>query len=510
MSTLFLGDCLDVMHHLADNSIDSIVTDPPYGLGFMGKDWDHGVPGVAFWQEALRVAKPGAHLLAFGGTRTYHRLACAIEDAGWEIRDCIMWVYGSGFPKSMDVAKAIDKMRGNSQRFQRMYAEAVRESGLNHADIDRRLGIKSSSCYWVREDDRKSFPTKENWENLKTFLPLPDNADEIYEEAARKDREVSDVGANRVFQPSQTVINPGTPATHEAAAWNGWGTCLKPALEPIVVARKPLEGTVAANVLKYGTGTINIDACRVPTEETWTHGATPTKPRGEFDGNWKRIEQSSNGKGRFPANLVHDGSPEALAAFPDSKGQCGAIKGTEPSESTRGIYGEFSGNRVPNTPRGDTGSASKNTTSLHPFPAIPPGTRKPNNKGKTTMSKKKTNPLDHVFGGTEYLKAKFDDIDEAVVSKKSKQAKDVKALVKRLATDKDRMYAYAVIKTAGKADGKPVSGYVVHVAMGLNGPGMGSDYAAALKRLLDTGKFCLLDAWIDAVDDLWDFILSVK
>lgn len=126
------------------------------------------------------------------------------------------------------------------------------------------------------------------------------------------------------------------------------------------------------------------------------------------------------------------------------------------------------------------------------------------------MSKKRPNPLDYTFGGPEYLKAKFDDIDEAVVSKKSKATKDIKALVKSLATDKDHMYAYEVIKTSGIADTKPVTGTIVHVAMGLNGPGKESDYAAALKRLLDTGKFHLLDAWIDAIDDLWDFVLSFR
>lgn len=126
------------------------------------------------------------------------------------------------------------------------------------------------------------------------------------------------------------------------------------------------------------------------------------------------------------------------------------------------------------------------------------------------MKQKKPNPLDYTFGSPEYLKAKFDDIDTAVASTRSKVAKDVKASVGKLATEKDHMYVYKVLKTSGIADGKPVTGFVVHVAMGLNGPGRGSDYAAALKRLLDTGKFCLLDAWIDAIDDLWDFILSVR
>ena len=350
-SYLLLGDCADKMRDLAPNSVDAIVTDPPYGISFMGMDFDnpkmmgqspvmHGGlqryakgenrTGYAdcdnakfqaymtpIFAEALRVAKPGAHLLAFGGTRTYHRLACAIEDAGWEVRDCIMWVYGSGFPKSMDVAKAIDKMRGNSQNFQRMYAEAVRKSGLTHADIDKRLGLKSSSCYWVRIDERKSFPTRESWEKLKTFLSFPANADDIYEEAYRRDRIISETGSNKVFSPTQTVVNPGTPATHEAAAWQGWGTCLKPAVEPIVVARKPLDGTVAHNVLTHGTGALNIDACRVPLS-----GDDPLQDGVKHDGNaldthkmgwgFKNVDRAT-GLGRFPANLVHDGSPEVLA-----------------------------------------------------------------------------------------------------------------------------------------------------------------------------------------------------
>jgi hypothetical protein len=169
------GDCLQIMPTLEAESVDAVVCDPPYGLEFMGKDWDHGVPGEHFWSEALRVAKPGAHLLAFGGTRTHHRLACAIEDAGWEIRDCLMWLYGSGFPKSLNVGKALD----------------------------------------------------------------PRTEDEI---------------------------EAGIPEPPEAARWRGYGTSLKPAWEPIILARKPLSGTVAANVTEYGCGGINVDGCRVGTE----------------------------------------------------------------------------------------------------------------------------------------------------------------------------------------------------------------------------------------------------
>ena len=248
---LYNGDCLEVMKSIPECSCDSIVTDPPYGLSFMGKDWDYGVPGVAFWKEAMRVAKPGAHLLSFGGTRTYHRLVCAIEDAGWEIRDCIMWVYGSGFPKSMDVSKAIDKMKGAER--EKVPNPKAKQQTAQHGTV------------------------------------------------AHGDR-----SANEYIAPM--------PATPEAEAWNGWGTALKPAVEPIVVARKPFKGTVSSNVLRYGTGAINIDGCRVPTEESIIHslGRKTLLNSGHKDlGTWK------NWKGRFPANLLHDGSEEVLALFPN-------------------------------------------------------------------------------------------------------------------------------------------------------------------------------------------------
>lgn len=270
---LLLGDCREQMRTLADNSIDAIVTDGPYGLAFMGADFDtfHAEgksDNLAFQEsmtpifaEALRVAKPGAYLLAFGGTRTYHRLACAIEDAGWEIRDCIMWVYGSGFPKSMDVAKAIDKMKG-----------------VERTEV---LGYKNQS-------DIRGGALMETQGKPRLNIPVT------------------------------------APATPEAAAWQGWGTCLKPAVEPIVVARKPLEGTVAANVLKYGTGAINIDACRVPTEgkEDLNGGAYRCKETHNRDDGWG-MKRGGGGTyhqplGRFPANLIHDGSDEVLACFPSS------------------------------------------------------------------------------------------------------------------------------------------------------------------------------------------------
>jgi site-specific DNA-methyltransferase (adenine-specific) len=250
------GDCRKVMATLDAKSVDAIVSDPPYGLSFMGKGWDHGVPGVEFWTEAFRVAKPGAHLLAFGGTRTYHRLACAIEDAGWEIRDCVMWVYGNGFPKSHDVSKSIDKAAG----------------------VER----------------------------------------EVLSETFRGDRAGTSAGIMGEAVPRIDVVT--APATDAARQWQGWGTALKPAWEPIIVARKPLVGTVAENVLTHGTGGINVDGCRVGTERV-----VSLKGLGQNanmnDDNWKGISSRpapTVSAGRWPANLIHDGSDEVVGLTGDA------------------------------------------------------------------------------------------------------------------------------------------------------------------------------------------------
>ena len=306
--TLYLGDCLDVMRELPENSVDSIVTDPPYGLSFMGKDWDHGVPGVEFWVEALRVAKPGAHLLAFGGTRTFHRLACAIEDAGWELRDSIgvphksgdwgdcpwllAWVYGSGFPKSKNVALAIDKKKGLPNRGHRIATASRR-----HPD-------------GTLEPNGESIPAYEG-------------------------------------------------KTDESRPWSGFGTALKPAWEPIVVARKPLDGTVAQNVLKHGTGGLNIDGCRIGTEKvtinTWDDGAKP------FGGGAGHKYSSKQVEGRWPANLVHDGSEEVLKLFPETtSGKQAAGGHVRNSDKHRNTYASFKGQKCEgDVLYGDSGSAAR-------------------------------------------------------------------------------------------------------------------------------------------------------
>jgi len=289
---LLHGDCRAVMAGMPAASVDAVVCDPPYGLSFMGKDWDHGIPGVAFWSAALRVAKPGAHLLAFGGTRTFHRLAVAIEDAGWEIRDTVMWVYGSGFPKSHDVGKGIDKAVG-----------AEREVS----------GVLPSSR-----------------------------------------SKASDSG----FMMAQKLAT--APATDAARQWDGWGTALKPAWEPIIVARKPLEGTVAANVLAHGTGALNIDGCRV--EINGPAGTWGAKQSASVGYGWgseaSGFATQQHAAGRWPANLIHDGSDEVLAGFPQTTS--GARVGGTPYKLGRyeGQAGAR-GLKVGGSCVADTGSAAR-------------------------------------------------------------------------------------------------------------------------------------------------------
>jgi hypothetical protein len=259
--TLYHGDNRQVLPTFAENSVDAIVTDPPYELGFMGKSWD--ASGVAFdpatWREALRVLKPGGHLIAFSGSRTYHRMAVAIEDAGFEIRDQIMWIYGSGFPKSHNISKSIDKGSG--------------------APVKVGKAFKVAGEYGER--------------NLRDPETQGNNRDEMRHEAL----------------------------TDEAKQWEGWGTALKPAHEPMVLARKPLVGTVAANVLTYGTGGLNIDGARVgKTVETWPKSRSfpygQDRTYGSKDAPTELTQEAP--AGRWPANVIHDGSDEVVALFPDT------------------------------------------------------------------------------------------------------------------------------------------------------------------------------------------------
>jgi DNA modification methylase len=364
---LLQGDALEKLKELPNNSIDSIVTDPPYGLskqpdmmevlqhwlngddykhngkGFMGKEWDSFVPGPSIWKECLRVLKPGGHMVAFFGTRTYDLGVLSIRLAGFEIRDQIAWVYGSGFPKSLNVSKALDKSAGAERE---VVGTRKHPTLKDSSKIEESANAAHGNNTWARE-----------WELTAA-------------------------------------------ATDVAKQWDGWGTALKPAFEPIVLARKPLEGTVADNVLEHGVGAINIDGCRVEFQNdtdksaakpqgkaTYASGKLAGKAQSHFkivkeadeeklywsnDDGWvdansatvfsdtgidmpigytgveyieaerkeSTIEQSE--LGRFPANLIHDGSDEVVSLFPDSKGQLAPVKGTEKSHTGEtGIYGTY-------------------------------------------------------------------------------------------------------------------------------------------------------------------------
>lgn len=253
------ADCLEQLKKMPDNCIDSIVTDPPYGISFMGKKWDYDVPSVEIWQEALRVLKPGGHILCACGTRTQHRMAVNLEDAGFEIRDIVAWVYGSGFPKSLNIGKAVDKLQGNER-------EDLGESTNNR-----------------------------------------DRTNHTY-------NSVGNVG-------SSARISKGN------SPYEGWGTALKPAMELWTLARKPLaEKTIAKNVLKYGTGGINIDGCRVPTDEKMSKQQRGSNVFSEtangIQTGWNKPDYNGDytpsNLGRFPANLIHDGSDEVLELFPET------------------------------------------------------------------------------------------------------------------------------------------------------------------------------------------------
>jgi hypothetical protein len=258
--TLYLGDCLDVMRTLPDNSVDAVVTDPPYGLGFMGREWDALPPGREWAEQCLRLLKPGGHMLAFGGTRTWHRLACAVEDAGFEVRDSIAWLYGSGFPKSLDVSKAINKAAG-----------AVREV-VGHKITGAMAGQSGS------------------------------------------------LNAENGWRGGQATVPVTAPATDAAREWQGWGTALKPAFEPVVCARKPLVGTVAANVQQWGTGALNIDGCRVGMSDADASAinakhagmnvSTYDRPPGDalnLSVNPMPLKAAAaHAAGRWPANVVFD------------------------------------------------------------------------------------------------------------------------------------------------------------------------------------------------------------
>lgn len=429
--TLWHGDCIETMRLLPDATVDAVVTDPPYGLEFMGKEWDsfgadvrqrgdatftkgdnrHGLvrSGLgasyggdtgksmrAFQQwctewaaECLRVLKPGGHLLAFGGSRTWHRLAAGVEDAGFEIRDSIAWLYGSGFPKSMDVAKAIDKRRDDSEAILAVctrLAAARDRAGVTNLDMDQACGLTSggaSAGHWTAAATRsiRRVPTWDQWQALRSLLKSeePDLDAEIWRlnglkgtpGAAFSERPDAKYDSSVGMAQSWTegkgwngkASKGGAGVLPEAQQWQGWGTALKPAFEPIVVGRKPLAGTVAANVLAHGTGALNIDGTRIGDEQR-VNAPAANKPGGaSLNMSVLGMPVDAEGRpvsGRWPTNVLLDQSQAAALDAQTGVLTSGKMPaGTQKQGKASGILGEFKPQPTVNDTYGDSGGASR-------------------------------------------------------------------------------------------------------------------------------------------------------
>jgi len=326
---LYQGNMLDMLDVIEKESIDVVLTDPPYELNFMNKGWDNS--GIAFqpstWQKCYEVLKPGGYLLAFGGSRTFHRIACAIEDAGFEIRDTIMWLYGSGFPKSMDISKQIDKKGGNdySKQFaiDLKQARESRNLTMKYCDDKYCNGSTNWSWYEGRKDGCRVPDYKTYLEIIKEFPEL-EKYRELIKEAEREvigtKKGVGCFTNDEHYTVGGTKANDydiTTPSTDLAKKWQGWGTALKPSFEPIIVARKPFKGSLVDNVIEYGVGGINIDECRVGSDVIKGGTMPDFRDIGEKSKEAIGIDKLSFGQvenakrkplddhiGRFPANTI--------------------------------------------------------------------------------------------------------------------------------------------------------------------------------------------------------------
>lgn len=399
--TLYLGDCLDVLPTLADASVDAVVCDPPYELGFMGKAWD--ASGIAYnvdvWRHCWRVLKPGGHLLAFGGTRTYHRMTVAIEDAGFEIRDSLHWIYGSGFPKGQDIGKSIDKRRDDRSRVLQVTAwltDARDAAGWTNAQIDALWGFNGMAGHWTSQGKAASVPTPEQWDRLRDVIGFDDaeirpivselNARRGTLGEAWSQREVIGQG-HRVRRESDVQIaglssgayDLTAAATDAAQQWHGWSTTLKPAHEPIVLARKSTGfNTTVANVLEHGTGAMNIDACRTAAGQDYRDKCASvvglgSNRNGDTLGEWTGVrEDSAHDAGRWPTNILLGHGPDCLEDGACQSGcpvaEMDQQSGVTPSnarankgERHGAVYGGGHGPSGPAGPRGvtDSGGASR-------------------------------------------------------------------------------------------------------------------------------------------------------
>lgn len=360
--TVNIGDALELLRALPAASVHAVVTDPPYGLGFAGASWDRDVPTVELWTEVLRVLRPGGHVASFGHVRTTHRTATRLEAAGFEIRDTLAWVYGTGFPKSRDIAADLDRRRDDRAEVLEITAwiRARRDAReLTNAAIDRAFGFSGMAAHWRSQQSQPRVPTLEQLPRLLEVLGLkaadvPLEVLRAFERVNRRkgtpgeaflqraivegsQRMVHDTsrtsiavaGAAQGRKAARRTIAKTMPATEEARTWEGWQTALKPAMEPITLARRPCAGSTAENVLAHGTGALNIRACQIPFASsadrasayaTNEHAARGAGPRTNAILNRDaRDRENYEAAARWPANLLHDGSRDVADALGDDR-----------------------------------------------------------------------------------------------------------------------------------------------------------------------------------------------
>lgn len=402
--TVYHGDCLEELKKLDDCSVDAVITDPPYGLsstkpaqvadllaawvtgdtvavpakrgGFMGKDWDSFVPPPAVWEECLRVLKPGGHMAVFAGARTQDLMGLSIRLAGFEIRDTLGWIYGSGFPKSMDISKAVDKGQALSKARAYEFTEWMRSTGITATQINKATSTNMGNHYLTNRT-QPAIATADLFDKLRPLLPeVPERIERLV--AERTGIEWSDYVKREVVGKHQSGLHTGpsgvgghgeggaitTSATNMAKQWEGWGTALKPAIEPIILARKPLAGTVAANVLEHGVGGLNIDASRVGTEKRH-NVAAGNKPGGaSYNMSANGMPADTEGKdatGRFPANVLLD---EHAAEELDKQSGISTSRANKVSDERKQTMATAAmnpgvGRRDPSNSHNDAGGASR-------------------------------------------------------------------------------------------------------------------------------------------------------
>jgi DNA modification methylase len=379
---LIYGDCVEEIKKLEANSVDAVITDPPYNLAFMGKSFDTFKNPLHFQQwaqawatEALRVLKPGGYLLAFGGTRTYHRLVCGLEDAGFVIKDTLCWLYGSGFPKSYNISKGMDAMGKRYEFFDKVrnfLKDSLAHSGYSIKQINEMVGFATTGSgmagHWFANITQQTLPTKEQWFRLKKILNFDDTLDEIFRSVTNpNERPV----IGKLKNPASSIysdkklskkVNITSPVSVSAKIWDGYGTALKPAHEPIVLAQKPLDGIYCQNIEKWSVGALNIDSGRIdvdPNDVNIRDHTKHTRKTGSIWGEAKGADKNLGEKGRFPANLLLD--EEAAEILDEQSGvlKSGDLTG-QPRKNNKNVYGDAGstyGN--PRFHKGDSGGASR-------------------------------------------------------------------------------------------------------------------------------------------------------